>query len=69
MVPSGSVEPEPSKLTGEPAVPLYGPLGSDVGGWLTGGGSIVALCPERVDDVRQALQRAGFQTIVPGEPE
>ena len=47
-------------------------LGGALGAKLTGaggGGSIVALCPDRVDDVRRALQRAGFQTIVPGEPE
>jgi hydroxymethylglutaryl-CoA reductase len=28
-----------------------------------GGGSIVALCPGRVDDVTSALQSAGFRTI------
>ena len=32
-----------------------------------GGGSIVALCPGRVDEVRGALHRAGYHTIVPGE--
>ncbi|MGB5353350.1 MAG: hypothetical protein WBN32_07070, partial [Woeseia sp.] len=28
-----------------------------------GGGSIVALCPERSDDVSRALQRAGYRII------
>jgi len=32
-----------------------------------GGGSIVALCPDGVDAVEQALQRAGYQTLVPGK--
>ncbi len=32
-----------------------------------GGGSIVALCPGTVDDVRTALVRAGYQVLVPGE--
>jgi len=31
-----------------------------------GGGSIVALCPDGIDAVEQALQRAGYQTLVPG---
>ncbi len=35
MVPSTSLEPEPSKLTGEPAVPVYGPLASATGASLT----------------------------------
>ena len=47
---------------------LSGALGAKLTG-AGGGGSIVAICPDRVDDVRQALQRAGFQTIVPGEPK
>ena len=45
-----------------------GALGAKLTG-AGGGGSIVALCPGTVDEVRQALQRAGCQTIVPGEPE
>ena len=45
-----------------------GALGAKLTG-AGGGGSIVALCPGRLDDVRQALQRAGYQTIVPGETE
>jgi hydroxymethylglutaryl-CoA reductase len=47
---------------------VNGALGAKLTG-AGGGGSIVALCPGRVDDVRQALQRAGYQTIDPGEPE
>ncbi len=47
---------------------LNGALGAKLTG-AGGGGSIVALCPGRIDDVRQALQRAGYHTIVPGEPE
>ena len=47
---------------------LHGAVGAKLTG-AGGGGSIVALCPGRVDDVRQALQRAGFHTIAPGEPE
>ena len=31
-----------------------------------GGGSIVVLCPDNVEQVRNALQYAGFQTLVPG---
>ncbi|MDJ0748768.1 MAG: hydroxymethylglutaryl-CoA reductase, degradative [Woeseiaceae bacterium] len=41
-----------------------------VGAKLTGaggGGSIVALCPGRTAEVRAALARAGYQTLVPGE--
>jgi mevalonate kinase len=37
-----------------------------VGAKLTGaggGGSIVALCPNRVTEVRDALQAAGFETL------
>jgi hydroxymethylglutaryl-CoA reductase len=47
---------------------LNGALGAKLTG-AGGGGSIVALCPGRLDDVRQALQRAGYQTILPGEAE
>ena len=32
-----------------------------------GGGSIVALCPGRVGEVRSALARAGYHVLVPGE--
>ena len=32
-----------------------------------GGGSIVALCPGKVTEVRAALMRAGYQVLVPGE--
>ncbi len=32
-----------------------------------GGGSIVALCPGKVGEVRAALTRAGYQVLVPGE--
>ena len=32
-----------------------------------GGGSIVALCPDGVGEVRAALRRAGFNTLVPHE--
>ncbi len=45
-----------------------GALGAKLTG-AGGGGSIVALCPGRIDDVRRALRRAGFHTLVPGEPE
>jgi len=31
-----------------------------------GGGSIVALCPDGIDAVEQALQQGGYQTLVPG---
>ncbi len=34
-----------------------------------GGGSIVALCPGGVGPVEQALQQAGYQTLVPGKRE
>lgn len=34
-----------------------------------GGGSIVALCPGGIGSVEQALQQAGYQTLVPGERE
>jgi mevalonate kinase len=47
-------------------------LNGAVGAKLTGaggGGSIVALCPGRLDDVQQALHRAGCHTIAPWEPE
>ena len=47
---------------------LHGALGAKLTG-AGGGGSIVALCPDRLDDVRQGLQRAGFSTLVPGESE
>lgn len=30
-----------------------------------GGGSIVALCPDRLDSVERALQQAGYRTLVP----
>ena len=32
-----------------------------------GGGSIVAMCPGKVTEVRTALTRAGYQVLVPGE--
>ncbi|MDJ0710250.1 MAG: hydroxymethylglutaryl-CoA reductase, degradative [Woeseiaceae bacterium] len=32
-----------------------------------GGGSIVAMCPDGTNDVRDALVRAGYQVLVPGE--
>jgi len=32
-----------------------------------GGGSIVALCPDGIDAVEQALQQSGYQTLVPGK--
>ena len=38
-----------------------------VGAKLTGaggGGSIVALCPQRITEVRDAMQAAGYQTLV-----
>ena len=41
-----------------------------VGAKLTGaggGGSIVALCPDRTAEVRTALARAGYRVLVPGE--
>jgi hydroxymethylglutaryl-CoA reductase len=31
-----------------------------------GGGSIVALCPDGVDDVDNALRQSGYQTLIPG---
>ena len=31
-----------------------------------GGGAIVALCPDKIDDVRLALGRAGYQVLLPG---
>jgi len=31
-----------------------------------GGGSIVAVCPDGTEQVEQALQEAGYQTLVPG---
>ena len=31
-----------------------------------GGGSIVALCPDGVDVVEEALRQSGYQTLVPG---
>lgn len=43
-----------------------------VGAKLTGaggGGSIVAVCPGGIEPVEQALQQAGYQTLVPGERE
>lgn len=43
-----------------------GALGAKLTG-AGGGGSIVALCPGKVDDVRQALQRVGYDTLVPGD--
>ena len=46
-------------------------LAGAVGAKLTGaggGGSIVALCPGKVAEVRRALLRAGYNTIVPGDP-
>jgi hydroxymethylglutaryl-CoA reductase len=33
-----------------------------------GGGSIVALCPDDLDKVRDALRRCGYHTLVPGTP-
>ena len=45
-------------------------LGGAAGAKLTGaggGGSIVALCPGKVAEVRRALQRAGYHAIVPGD--
>ena len=47
---------------------LNGAIGAKLTG-AGGGGSIVALCPGRVDEVGGALHRAGYHTIVPGEPE
>ena len=47
---------------------INGALGAKLTG-AGGGGSVIALCPGHVDDVRQALQDAGFHTIVPGVPE
>ena len=43
-----------------------------VGAKLTGaggGGSIVALCPGRIDEVQGALHQAGYATLVPGAGE
>jgi hydroxymethylglutaryl-CoA reductase len=34
-----------------------------------GGGSIVAMCPGKVDEVARALRRGGYSTLVPGEQE
>ena len=34
-----------------------------------GGGSIVAMCPGKVDEVTRALRRGGYSTLVPGEQE
>jgi hydroxymethylglutaryl-CoA reductase len=45
---------------------LNGAIGAKLTG-AGGGGSIVALCPGKVAEVRGALHRAGYYTIVPGE--